>query len=126
MLGDLADKNLAKALKKEDKRKREAKDEKEKTRKKPQFSRGGYRPQPYNAFPPMMGWPQFPFGNFPQVATPGQSVGPAFQNAPAPFYGPRPETRTCLNCRQVGHLAKNCPMKPAFPAPSAAAGAPPK
>jgi hypothetical protein len=105
----MADKNLVKVLKHDEKRKAEAKDEKEKEkRKKPNT---GVRPpmpfrpqQPY----PMYGWPT-PQGYQPQMPMTG--------------YAPRPETRTCLNCKQVGHLARFCPQRPG---PSAALGAPPK
>lgn len=78
----------------------------------------------FNPFNPMMGWQNaFQYGAFPTPQAP--AAPPAAPTAGA-FFGPRPETRQCLNCRQYGHLARNCPMRPALPAPSAAAGAPPK
>ena len=124
--GDLADKNLQKALKSEDKRNKETKDEKSKLKKKPGYQRVAPRPATsFNAFSPMMGWqPQFqvPYGGFP----PMHAAMPMAPAGAGNFYGPRPETRTCLNCRQAGHIARNCPSRPSFPAPSAAMGAPPK
>lgn len=118
-LGDLADKNLAKALKKDEKRKQEAKEEREKGKKKPAF-RGAARAQNFAGFQQGMGWNNpFQFGF-------GPMMGMMPPQAPQAPFVPRVETRTCLNCRQPGHIAKYCPQKPHFPAPSAAAGAPPK
>ncbi len=123
--GDLADKNLAKALKKDEKRKREAKDDKDKGKKKPAY-RGPNRFQA-GGFSQPMGWAnpyQFGYGQqMPPMMQPGmQHQAMPMQNN----YMPRVETRTCLNCRQAGHIARNCPQRPQFPAASAAAGSAPK
>ncbi len=116
--GDLADKNLAKAMKRDDKRKREEKAEKPVAKKKKPGFRGDYRPQ-------------FQYGGAPNYAQTWQSFLSAPPPPPPPLpptgyptsYGPRPETRSCINCNQKGHIIRNCPYKAA---PSAALGAAPK
>lgn len=42
-----------------------------------------------------------------------------------PAYVPRQETRACDRCKQVGHIAKFCPLKQAPPAPPSSAPPPP-
>jgi hypothetical protein len=112
-LGDLADKLLAKCLKKDEKRKEDAKETKVKKEKKKPAFRGGFRAQPFNGlgFQNPQGMQQFPAmqgqgGLYPQTSLP-----------------PRPELRACLNCKQQGHLARTCPYR--LP-PSAALGVAPK
>ncbi len=115
VIGDLADKLLAKCLKKDEKRKEDAKDTKVKEKKKKPAFKGGFRQQPYPygwQQPPAQGYQPYPMqgagGFYPQAAT---------------AQGPRPEFRQCLNCKQTGHLARGCPFKPP---PAAALGVAPK
>jgi len=84
--GDYADKDLAKELKEEERRKRKLEDtDRQAKKKKPNF---GNRDTSYRQNQP------------PQASTSGGYQ----RNAPQ-----RVETRTCINCRQVGHLLRNCP-----------------
>jgi len=117
----MADKNLAKVMKKDEKRKQDTKEEKGKEKKRKMAPKGNmFRPQQ----PMGYGWP----GQ--QAMMPYQAPFPTgYQSYPPPMgmggygYAPRPDTRTCLNCKQVGHIARFCPHRPA---PSAALGAAPK
>jgi hypothetical protein len=110
----MADKHLAKALKKDEKRKLEAKKEKEKDKPKRRMGyRGIYRPpQAYGYGGPnaYMQGAQGPAAPNPHVSGPQANYG-------------RPEPKNCSNCKQMGHYFRNCPYRTA---PSAAAGAPPK
>jgi len=88
--GDYADKDLAKELREEEKRKRKNEDV-EKPRKKRAPYHGSYHQAPSFQHP-----------------APSSSQGYA-NCRPGNNNAPRPETRTCINCRQVGHLLRNCP-----------------
>jgi hypothetical protein len=111
--GDHADKHLAKALKKDEKRKLEARKEKEKEKPKRRFGFKAqyrqYQPQPYNGYQPQGGYQQQGAYAQNQVAGPSQQFN-------------RPEPKNCSNCRQFGHYFRNCPYRAV---PSAALGAPP-
>lgn len=119
----MADKNLAKVMKKDEKRKQDSKEEKGKDKKRKMMPKGNmFRPQPQQ--PMGYGWP----GQ--QAMMPYQAPYPTgYQSYPPPMamgaygYTPRPEARACLNCKQIGHIARFCPHRPA---PSAALGAAPK
>jgi hypothetical protein len=120
--GDLVDKNLVRALKKEDKRKNEGKETEKKDKKKKGSSlrtASGLRaPQP--AYGPYAWQGQYPMGpqaHYPvyQQQMPQYGAGMAYQ--------PRAETRICSNCNKQGHLMRNCPLRPP---PPAALGAAPK
>jgi hypothetical protein len=113
LAGDLADKVLFRALKKEEKRKTDAK-ESEKKEKKKKTSKGGPKQTPsygYGWNNPGMG---FQPGYNPQAYNPYPQMG---------AYPRGPETRICTNCRQQGHLMRNCPHRQP---PSAAVGVAPK
>jgi len=88
IIGDLTDKALAKALKLDRKRKEEAP-----TSSKAKKKKGGSHS--YG-------------GNSHYGKSFSQPVAQFSPHVPPPPIG-RQETRTCLGCRQVGHLMKNCP-----------------
>lgn len=93
--GNSADKDLAKAVKKEEKRKREEKENKPKKKKNNfnQAFRQYHQPQQmYPAYNPALAA---------AVALPPPP--------PPPLYQRWVETRACLGCSQVGHLLRNCP-----------------
>jgi len=99
--GDLADQLITKVLKKDEKRKEDKKETKEKEKKRKPAFRGGFRPQPmFNPYgwqnPQAMGYPQMP--QAPQAQGAGYPMG----------YNSRPDFRSCLNCKQVGHIARAC------------------
>ncbi len=113
-LGELADKILARAVKKDDKRKAEKAKDKEKPKAKRPAFRGGRYPM-YPQYGPYGGYGQQPWGSqYPQA-------GPS--QVPAANYGARPDPKACSFCKQSGHYFRNCPLRPA---PSAALGAAPK
>jgi len=104
--GNFADKDLAKELKEEERRKRKAEEvDRQAKKKRPTYHHHHQRDQPAPAYHP-----------------PAATHGQGFQNRRAP--NPRPETRTCINCRQVGHLLRNCPTLNNYQ--GAALGAAPK
>jgi len=105
--GDYADKDLAKELREEEKRKRKNEDA-EKPRKKRAPYHGSYHQAPSFQHPA----PSSSTHGFPS-RRPGNN-----NNAN------RPETRTCINCRQVGHLLRNCPTLNSYQ--GAAQGAAPR
>lgn len=115
VLGDMANKNLARAIKKNEKKKQEKAKEKEKEKAKPKAGYRGYRYQPY---PP----PYNPYGY--QGAYPYNHQAPPPPPPPAAGagYGAR-QARICSYCKGAGHYFRECPMRPA---PAAAMGAPPK
>lgn len=86
IIGDLSDKALAKALKMDRKRKEEAPTS-SKAKKKGKYSHG--TSSSYGRGHP-------------------QAVPQFSPHVPPPPLG-KHETRTCLGCRQVGHLMRNCP-----------------
>jgi hypothetical protein len=108
MRGDLANKNLARAIKKDDKKKLEKTKEKEKEKAKPKKSafRGNYRYNPY--------YNPYAYGQPPPPPPPA---------AAAATYGGRGVPKICSYCKAAGHYFRECPMRPAAPA---ALGAPPK
>jgi hypothetical protein len=110
----MADKDLAKVLEGEEKRKREA-ERQDKPRKRPAFYNrygGGYgQVQPSHYYPPAVFQPP-----------PPPPPLPIMQGQMGQFQ-PRQESRSCLFCRMPGHLIRNCPNRPPLPA---AQGAPPK
>lgn len=89
-------------LKRKEKRKQDAKDEP-----KAKAKKGGkpFRPRPQHQGQP---WMQ------PQMVQPPMMQPWQMMN-PYPSFGgqgyPRQETRQCLNCRQYGHIARNCPSR---------------
>ncbi len=117
--GDLADKLLARCLKKDEKRKEDATKETKakKEKKKPAF-RSAVRTQQFNGAVPQNP-PGYPTD--PQQYPVQSQVGyyPPAQTG----YAPRPEYRACLNCKQQGHIARVCPYRAP---PSAALGVAPK
>jgi len=94
-VGNNADKDLAKAVKKEEKRKRE---EREKPKKRKYNFNQAFRQ--YHQ-PPQMA-PAYNPALAAAVALPPPLP-------PPPMYQRRVESRTCLGCGQVGHLLRNCP-----------------
>jgi hypothetical protein len=116
------DKNLVRALKKDDKRKAEGKEGEKKEKKKKASSRPamGQRPQGmYNPYGWQGSYPVGPQQHYPMY----QPQGGHYPMAGGMAYGPRTETRICSNCNKQGHLMRNCPLRPP---PSAAMGAAPK
>ncbi len=114
----MADKLVAKVLKKDEKRKEDSKKETKEKEKKKKPAKASFRPQPmYNPY----AWqnPQAMGMGFQQ---PGMAQG--YPQAMGGYgYNPRPDYRSCLNCKQMGHIARVCPYRAA---PSAALGAAPK
>ncbi len=113
----MADKLVAKVLKKDEKRKEDSKKETKEKEKKKKPAKAGMRAQQmynpmYNPWqnPQGMGFQQPPMGQ-------------GYPGAAGFGYNPRPEWRSCLNCKQVGHIARACPYRAA---PSAALGVAPK
>jgi hypothetical protein len=62
------------------------------------------------------------WGQGSQASTASGSAGA--QGASSHGYVPRPEIRSCLWCRQSGHIMRNCPMR--APPPPPPPGPPPK
>jgi hypothetical protein len=119
--GDLVDKNLVRALKKDDKRKAEGKEvEKKDKKKKAARPPMGQRPQGmYNPYGWQGGYPVGPQQHYPMY----QPQGGHYPMATGMAYGPRTETRICSNCNKQGHLMRNCPLRQP---PAAAMGVAPK
>lgn len=111
VVGNMADKDLAKVLERKEKRKREgAKDRPKKAK----FGRKGSYFMASQVAPTAVAAP---------TTAPAQfSAFPAYP-APGPSGGHRPESRTCLICKQPGHLYRFCPNKASA---AAALGAAPK
>ncbi len=105
---------LFRALKKEEKRKTDAK-ESEKKEKKKKSPKTSHKQPPFYGY----GWNNPGMGFQPGYAN-QQGYNPYMQMG---AYPRGPETRTCTNCRQQGHLMRNCPHRPP---PSAAVGVAPK
>lgn len=117
--GNLVDKTLVKALKKEEKRKGESKEPKEEKKKKK--SSKSFRPPGPPGYG--YGW-QNPGMGFQYPPLAGPQAYQQYPSYPQAMGYPRaPETRICTNCRQQGHLMRNCPHRPP---PSSAIGAAPK
>ncbi len=105
-------------MKKDEKRKEEKKEPKEKKKRKEASAKGPSKMANFGANMMPFNWQMSQPMGYQQMAAP-QGFYPQSQ----PSMGPRPEWRACLNCKQTGHLARNCPFRPA---PSAALGAAPK
>jgi hypothetical protein len=102
----MSDRDLAKVITTEEKEKVKKAAEKAEPAKK----KTGYRPRyaPYPQWTPNHAQPAYQ---------------PAAQQPYNGGYQMRPDGRLCLNCRQPGHLFRNCPQRPP---PPAALGAAPK
>ena len=103
-VGNTADYDLAKVLDRKEKRKRDGSKE-NKARKTKSFR--PFAPKGASA-PPFLPLAQNLLatgygGGAPNHPPPGQG--------PSGGYGQRAETRTCLICKQVGHLYRYCPNK---------------
>jgi hypothetical protein len=114
--GELADKVLARAVKKDDKRKAE----KSKDKDKPKGKKPAYRIPRYPPYNPYGGYGGY--GGYGQPQWP-QQYPPMGQQGGGFGYGARPDPKACSFCKQPGHYFRNCPSRPA---PSAALGAAPK
>jgi hypothetical protein len=85
----------------------------------PSFHAPSYHaPMPQSATPPWWNY----WGQGSQPSSAAGSAGN--QGAVSHGYIPRPEMRSCLWCRQNGHLMRNCPMR--APPPPPPPGPPPK
>ena len=101
--GTLADKDLYKVKEKAEKRKRDG----------PKEAKSRKAHRPFRKF-----FPQAAMQRQDQVAQApsylSQGIAPPLPAYPPPppgGYGQRPETRTCLICKQTGHLYRFCPNK---------------
>lgn len=128
------DKDLVKALKKKEKRKKDGKDEPKAKSKKTYSSKSSYKPRGqqnwgmnsmFNAMAMAMGqlpaMPSYGGGNYQRSKYLQYFSRGKFMNLKDELF--TDETRQCMICRQVGHLARNCPQRGPVPA---ALGAPPK
>lgn len=96
-LGNMADKDLARAIRKEEKRKQEEKENRPKKKKGFNQAFRAYHAQPQQ---------QAPVYQNPLAAAIALPPPPP---PPLPRY-PRPvESRSCIGCGQVGHLVRFCP-----------------
>lgn len=116
----MSDKDLAKVLDRDEKRKRSANEGGGANRGKRRGSAktGGFRPQ-------QAAWQQTAcYGQYPAaIFQPPPPPPPLPPQGQAAQLLPRVETRICLICKQPGHLFKFCPNKPGV---AAALGAAPK
>jgi len=117
--GDYADKDLAKELKDEDRRKRKLEEtDRQPRKKKPHYQYHRDHPAP-GYHPPVAAHNH---GYHSSTTTFASTAPQGYSNRKPP--NPRPETRTCINCRQVGHLLRNCPTLNSYQ--GAAQGAAPR